>query len=80
MLTTLAREAAFETGAVTTKMRAWSREVWRFAVWTSYWTVLVTVDDVQHPKPHPEPVLKAVEQLRADRSRALMVGDSPFEF
>ncbi len=37
------------------------------------------VDDVVNPKPHPEPVLKALEQLEADPATTLMVGDSPVD-
>ncbi len=38
--------------------------------------VLVCADDVVHPKPHPEPVTRAVERLGVEPRRALFVGDS----
>ena len=44
-----------------------------------YFSVVVTVDDTTHHKPHPEPVLKALEQLGAAPEEALMVGDSVFD-
>ncbi|GFR38450.1 pyrophosphatase PpaX [Insulibacter thermoxylanivorax] len=78
VLTTL-RENGIRTGAVTTKMRASSLRSLAFCGLDELLEVLVAVDDVEHPKPHPEPVLKAVEQLAADPSRTLMVGDSPFD-
>ena len=38
---------------------------------------IVTIDDVEHPKPHPEPVLKAVAGDSAPiRQTTMMVGDS----
>ncbi|KAF9140034.1 hypothetical protein BGX30_007117 [Mortierella sp. GBA39] len=40
---------------------------------------IVTVMDVEHPKPHPEPVLMAISQLGADPEATLMVGDSPVD-
>src|SRR5690625_1830332 len=41
-----------------------------------YFEVIVSVDDVEKPKPHPEPVLKALEQLGGNKEAALMVGDN----
>jgi len=37
---------------------------------------IVTVNDVTEPKPHPEPVLTAVNNLGVDPRKTLMVGDS----
>jgi pyrophosphatase PpaX len=37
---------------------------------------IVTLDDVEHAKPHPEPVVKAIQALGVDPSETLMVGDS----
>jgi pyrophosphatase PpaX len=38
--------------------------------------VIVGADSVTHPKPHPEPVLKALELLAADPARTVFIGDS----
>ena len=38
--------------------------------------VVVGLEDVSEPKPHPEGVLRALEQLGVEPERALMVGDS----
>jgi pyrophosphatase PpaX len=38
--------------------------------------VLVCADEVTNPKPHPEPVEKAVSLLRADPESTVYVGDS----
>lgn len=37
---------------------------------------VITDDEVDHPKPHPEPVMKAMEDLHADATSTLMVGDN----
>jgi pyrophosphatase PpaX len=37
---------------------------------------VIGADDVTHPKPHPEPVLRALERLGADPGRTVFVGDS----
>ncbi|MFI9310634.1 HAD-IA family hydrolase [Streptomyces triculaminicus] len=39
--------------------------------------VLVTVDDITHHKPHPEPFLLAAERLGVNPSRCAVVEDSP---
>ncbi|MEU7134865.1 HAD-IA family hydrolase [Streptomyces sp. NPDC046261] len=38
---------------------------------------LVTVDDITHHKPHPEPFLLAAEQLGVDPARCVVVEDAP---
>lgn len=38
--------------------------------------VVVGADDVTHPKPHPEPVLRALEALEGSPGEAVYIGDS----
>ena len=38
--------------------------------------IIVGADSVTHPKPHPEPVLKALELLDAAPERTVFIGDS----
>jgi phosphoglycolate phosphatase-like HAD superfamily hydrolase len=40
---------------------------------------LIGADDVRNPKPHAEPVLKALESLKVTAERAVFVGDSPHD-
>lgn len=40
-------------------------------------TVIVTPEEVEERKPHPAPVLLALEQLRIQPTQAVMVGDLP---
>lgn len=68
--------AGIQIGVVTTKMRFTTEKGLKFVGIADYVDAIVTVDDVVNPKPHPEPVLKALEQLGADASQALMIGDS----
>lgn len=44
-----------------------------------YFSVVITVDDTTQHKPHPEPVLKALEKLGATAEEAVMIGDSVFD-
>lgn len=41
-----------------------------------YIEVLVCADDVTNPKPHPEPVLQAMQLLQAEPLSTVFVGDS----
>ncbi|HEX2207154.1 MAG TPA: HAD-IA family hydrolase [Longimicrobium sp.] len=45
----------------------------------SHFDVIVTPEDVAEPKPHPEPVLAALEKLGVEPHEALFVGDSPHD-
>lgn len=37
---------------------------------------VISLDDVENPKPNPEPVLKALKELAASPSESLMIGDN----
>lgn len=70
-------EGGIQLGIVTTKMRETTERALRMFGLLDQMGVVVTINDVQHAKPHPEPVLLAIEKLRADPATTLMVGDSP---
>lgn len=63
-------------GVVTTKMRLTTDRGLAFTNIAKYMDAVITIDDVQHAKPHAEPVQKALQLLGAEPERALMVGDS----
>jgi phosphoglycolate phosphatase len=44
-----------------------------------HFETLVGREDVVCPKPHPEPVLKAVSKLKADKNRCWLIGDTPMD-
>jgi phosphoglycolate phosphatase len=66
-------------GIVTTKTAEYSREMLEYMGIMHYFDILIGREDVTRPKPHPEPVLKAVSKLKADRSRCWMIGDTPMD-
>ena len=70
------REAGCRTGLVTSKNRQGAGRGLRLAGLDSTFDLLVCADDVERPKPHPEPVHRAVRELDADVGRTLFVGDS----
>ena len=50
-------------GIVTTKIRPSTMMTLEKYDLERFMSAIVTVNDVEHPKPHPEPVLTAIEQL-----------------
>ncbi len=63
-------------GIVTAKMREGVKKTLACTGLTPYFDVIVTIDDVTHPKPHPESVQLAMEQLEANPPSTLMIGDN----
>ncbi len=63
-------------GIVTTKTARYSKELLEHFGIMDFFEVLVGREDVQNPKPHPEPVLKALHLMNAYKESAWMVGDT----
>jgi len=63
-------------GLVTSKMRSGAVRGLKVAGLEDAFQVIVGADEVTHPKPHPEPVLTALERLGAPALDAVFVGDS----
>lgn len=63
-------------GIVTTKIRPNTLKALQMFDLLKYMETIVTVNDVTHPKPHPEPVLTAIANLGVEPAKTLMVGDS----
>jgi pyrophosphatase PpaX len=70
------KDEGFQVGLVTSKNRQGALRGLRLAGIAQHFDVLVCADDVEHPKPHPEPVLKAMAQLGAAAESTLFIGDS----
>lgn len=45
----------------------------------SYVSMVVSANDVDHHKPHPEPVLKILQALDVEPAEALVVGDASYD-
>jgi pyrophosphatase PpaX len=70
------RAAGRQTGLVTSKNRQGALRGLTLAKLEQMMDVLVCADEVTNPKPHPEPVEKAVGLLGADPRATVYVGDS----
>jgi pyrophosphatase PpaX len=70
------KTAGIATGLVTSKNRQGALRGLQLVGLDALMDVLVCADEVTNPKPHPEPVEKAVALLGADPKATVYVGDS----
>ncbi len=70
------KSAGIQTGLVTSKNRQGALRGLALVGLEALMDVMVCADEVSNPKPHPEPVEKAVALLGADPARTVYVGDS----
>ncbi|WP_010098470.1 pyrophosphatase PpaX [Ornithinibacillus scapharcae] len=70
------KQQGIKMGIVTTKMRSTAIRGMKVTGIDSYFDTIIALDNVTHAKPHPEPVLKAMEHLDALPEKTLMVGDN----
>jgi len=66
-------------GIVTKKTAQYSEELLEHLGVMHHFDVLIGRESVTHPKPHPEPILKALQALNADPSQTWMIGDTPMD-
>ena len=66
-------------GVVTTKTGKYSIELLEHLGLMRFFEVLIGSEDVTHHKPHPEPVLKALQAMGLSRRDCWMVGDTPMD-
>src|SRR5699024_4885489 len=67
------KDKQIKLGVVTTKMRKVAMMGLDFTRLAPFFESIITFDDVLHAKPHPEPVIKAMEQLNAEAQSTLMI-------
>ncbi|HRH23514.1 MAG TPA: HAD-IA family hydrolase [Candidatus Magasanikbacteria bacterium] len=77
-LTTLAliKERGIKLAAVTTRSSRTSIDTLKNTGVYQYLDVVISGDDVENRKPHPEPVFKALELLKIEPHEAVMIGDT----
>ncbi len=69
-------EKGVRLGIVTSKLRGGAIRGLKLVGLDHVFPVVVGAADVTHPKPHAEPVLKALELLGAPAGQAVFIGDS----
>jgi pyrophosphatase PpaX len=68
-----------QLGIVTAKRRKTVDLAFAILPLERYFDTVVTSEQTEHHKPHPEPVLTALERLGSRPEEAAFVGDSPFD-
>lgn len=63
-------------GIVSSKLRLGVERGLNIFEMTKFFDVLITADDVANHKPHPEPLLRALERFDAAPHEAIYIGDS----
>jgi len=63
-------------GVVTTKTGEYSTILLEHMGLMKYFGVLIGREHVENPKPHAEPILKALTKLEHDRTKTWMIGDT----
>jgi len=72
-------EAGIKMGIVSTKQRNTIEMGLKLCELDQHMSTVVSLNEVENPKPHPEPILKAMSNLGAIAEYTLMVGDSSFD-
>jgi pyrophosphatase PpaX len=70
------KEKGYKVGIVTTKISDVVMKGLKLTKLDSYFDVIVALDHVEKPKPDPEPIFKALEQLDSKPEETIMVGDN----
>jgi pyrophosphatase PpaX len=76
---TALRDCGFRLGVVTSKIGDHAQRELISCGLHGLFTGLVSADDVENPKPHPEPVVRGLEALDLGPSEAIFVGDSLYD-
>lgn len=69
-------DAGMRIGACTNRSKNTMLNTLEYTNLRDYFEVIVCPEDTLHHKPHPEPIEKALDELRIPKTRAVIVGDS----
>lgn len=66
-------------GIVTSKTNLHMKNEFNHLGINNYFDVIVTLNSVTHPKPHPEPLELALKKTKSKKNETLFIGDSIFD-
>ncbi|GAJ97566.1 LOW QUALITY PROTEIN: pyrophosphatase PpaX [Geomicrobium sp. JCM 19055] len=69
-------DKGYKLGVVTTKRRPTTERGLEITGLKPYFSTIVTFDDVENVKPHPEPIKKSDDTARSTPEQTIMVGDN----
>ncbi|MBB6453592.1 pyrophosphatase PpaX [Salirhabdus euzebyi] len=70
------KEEGYQIAIVTTKISETAKRGLAVTNLADYFDVIIGLDHVTHAKPHPEPIIRALEAFNGKASETLMVGDN----
>lgn len=70
------KENNFKLAIVSTKLRDTVIKGLKLTNLYQFFDTIVALDDVTEPKPHPEPLLKALQELGSRPEETIMIGDN----
>jgi len=74
------REKKIKTGLVTNTTKTRTETELKFHKIRNLFDVVVTADDVEKPKPYPDPILKACEKLNVMPDETIYIGDTKNDY
>ena len=66
----------YKLAIVTSRSQQGAKNYFSSAKSQDFFSTIVAIDDVQNPKPHPEPLLLATQRLGVDVREAVYIGDT----
>lgn len=69
-------EKEFNLGIVTTKITDTAKLGLKITGLDAYFDTVIGLTEVENPKPHPEPIFKALDELGQKPETSLMIGDN----
>lgn len=73
------KEEGIPMGIITSKIRKGALKSLKTFGLEKFFEIIIAADDVDFPKPHPDPLLEAAKALKIHASSSLMVGDTIFD-
>jgi len=67
-------------GLVTNSYKSQVNRILDFHKIKKHFKVIVAGDEIERPKPYPDPILKACKQLKVDPDEVLYVGDTKIDY
>lgn len=69
-------ENGYKLAIVSTKVGSTVMKGLKLTNLDQFFDVVISLDEVENPKPHPEPLIKALSQLESEPGEAIMIGDN----
>jgi len=74
------KDKKIKIGLVTNSPKSIVDNILNFHKVKNYFDVIITANDVENAKPHPEPILKACEKLKIKPDETIYVGDTKVDY